>query len=95
MMEKHFQESDIGTAAFLSAKGFRLLDLVAEGGRRYSFIFDDSGGDAASAAREYRQGAQVTAREIIAAQKNLKWILYEKKGMNNGTSGRSGGGGRC
>ena len=79
MKDKCFFESDLGAAAFLVVRGFRLLELVASDGQRYEFCFEDSEGKAADAVMGYLQGECVSARELIAAEKNLKSVLYAKK----------------
>ncbi len=79
-MENHeHRESDLGAAAFLVVRGFRLLGLVANGGGRFSFRFADPDGAAAEAAMGYLQGESVPARALIAAQKDLKNLLYAQK----------------
>ena len=78
------QESDLGTAAFLQVRGFRLLGLSPLGGRRWGFRFADPNGDAAQAALAYLQGESVPARSLISAEKDLKTLLYSEKGNGNG-----------
>ncbi len=84
MNNKCFMESDLGAAAFLVVRGFRLIDLVRVGSERYSFQFEDSMGNAAEAEMGYLQGESVSARDLIAAEKNLKALLYAKKSVRSG-----------
>lgn len=79
-MREHL-ESDLGTAAFLVVRGFRLLGLVPNGGRRYAFRFE---GTAAEAALAYLQAETVPARALMDAQKNLKTLLYARKRDGDG-----------
>ena len=76
-------EYDLGTAAFLTAKGLRLLGLADAGRGRYAFRFAD-GEAAAQAALDYMQGEAVPAKALIAAEKDLKTLLYSTKGSRNG-----------
>ncbi len=80
-------ESDLGTAAFMQVRGFRLLGLSPLGGRRWAFQFANPDGDAAQAALAYLQGESVPARSLIAAEKDLKTLLYSQKGNGNGKFG--------
>jgi hypothetical protein len=78
---EHLQP-DFGTAAFLPARGFRLLGLSAINGRRYGFGFADSEKKAREAALCYLQGDSVPARRLIEAEKSLKTMLYSAKDGN-------------
>ena len=80
-------ESDLGTAAFLQVRGYRLLGLSPLGGRRWGFRFADPESTAAQAALAFLQGESVAARSLIAAEKDLKTILYSQKGNGNGKFG--------
>ena len=80
------QEPDLGTAAFLQVRGFRLLGLAPLGGGRWAFRFADPDGKASQAALAYLQGESVPARALIAAEKDLKTLLYSQKGNGNGNS---------
>ena len=82
-------EQDLGTAAFLQVRGFRLLGLAPSGAGRYTFRFADPDGEAAQAALAYLQGEAVAAYSLVAAEKNLKTLLYSiKKGNGNGNHKR-------
>lgn len=88
-MREHL-ESDLGTAAFLIVRGFRLLGLVPNGSGRYAFRFEDGGEKAGGTAMAYLQGATVSARALMDAQKTLKTLLYSRKnGDRNGTTNRN------
>jgi hypothetical protein len=82
-MPEHVQ-SDLGTAAFLVVRGFRLLGLAQDGRGRFQFRFDDSDDRAANAALGYLQGESVPARALIAAEKDLKTLLYSMNGNGHG-----------
>jgi hypothetical protein len=94
MKNKTFMESDLGAAAFLVVRGFKLIDLVRVGSERYGFCFDDAVGNAAEAAMGYLQGECVSARELVAAEKNLKGLLYAKKNMRSANNGNGNGYGK-
>lgn len=76
-------ESDIGTAAYLSACGFVLLDLVSVGPNRYAFRFADPNLNASNAAHNYLAGAQAEAKALVDALRTLKDRLYAEKGNGN------------
>ena len=77
-------ESDLSTAAFLVVRGFRLLGLVPDGGSRFAFQFEDPQGHAAEHAMAYMQGEAVPARALVAALRDLKTLLFARKGNGNG-----------
>ena len=83
-IDREHVESDLGTAAFLVVRGFRLLGLMHNGGGRYAFRFDDPNEKASEAALSYLQGECVPARALVAAEKDLKTLLYTRKGNGNG-----------
>ncbi len=76
-------ESDLGTAAFLVVRGFRLVGLTPNGGSRYAFRFADPDSKAAGAAMDYLGGDTASAKAIIAAEKDHKKILYARRGNGN------------
>ena len=86
-MHEHL-ESDLGKAAFLIVKGFRVLGLTDVGRGRYAFRFEN-GEDAAKATLGYMQGEAVSAKALISAEKDLKSLLYATKGNGNGKFGRN------
>lgn len=83
---EHIQ-SDLGTAAFLVVRRFSLLGLKLVGTGRFGFRFRDPEGGAAAAAMAYLRGDSVPAKQLIAAERDLKTLLYSKKnGNENGKS---------
>ena len=78
-------EADLGTAAFLVVQGFHLLGLAPNGKGRYAFRFQDHDGTVAQAALAYLQGQSVPARALVAAEKDLKTLLYSRRRNGNGT----------
>lgn len=82
-MSEHLQ-SDLGIAAFLVVRGFRLLGLTADGRGRFMFRFDDPENRAAGVAMAYLQGESMPARALIAAEKDLKTLLYSRNGNGHG-----------
>jgi hypothetical protein len=75
-------EDDLGIAAFLVVKGFRLLGLQPGNGGHFSFRFEDMDGRAQQTAMDYLHGDPISAREFVAAEKTLKTVLYSAKGRN-------------
>jgi hypothetical protein len=75
-------ESDIGAAAFLLARGFKLLGLEQVGRYRYAFRFADEGQSAAQAVSEYLDGAPAEAKHLLDSLRTLKDRLYAEKGCN-------------
>lgn len=82
--QREHLEADLGTAAFLVVRGFRLLGLAPNGNGRYAFRFADSDGKVGEAGLAYLQGESVPAKALIAAEKDLKTLLYSKKGDGHG-----------
>jgi|ERR1035438_2465037 hypothetical protein len=83
-MSNNYDSSDLGTAAFLVVKGLQLLGATPDAeGRRYLFRFVDPHSQGQALAMAYQSGEAVPARDIVAAEKNLKSVLYSVKG--NGT----------
>ena len=77
-------EDDLGIAAFLVVKGFKLLGLKPGERGHYAFRFEDKNGDAKETAMSYLRGELVPARDLVSAEKNLKTFLYSVKGTRNG-----------
>ena len=91
MAMEHF-ESDLGVAAFLMVRGYRLLGLDApEGSSRLVFRFADPKRLAAEAVLHYLDGENALARAIVEAEKTLKSLLYREKNRN-GHGDRDGSG---
>lgn len=80
-MNEHL-ESDIGAAAFLLARRFKLLGLVRVGRNRYAFRFADEDQTATDAVREYLEGASANAKDLFDSLRMLKDRLYAEKGSN-------------
>lgn len=70
-------ENELGVAAYLLAKGFRLLGLLEVAPGRYSFRFHDDG-STAQAAFDYFQGATIAAKDMFSAERSLKTLLYSR-----------------
>jgi len=79
-------EGDLPTAAFLIVKGFKLRGVVPGARGHYAFRFEDAEGNAAHVAMSYLQGDLVSARDFVAAEKNLKTVLYSAKGRNGNSN---------
>lgn len=79
-------EDDLPTAAFLIVKGFKLRGVVPGARGHYSFQFEDADGNAMQVAMSYLQGELVPARDFVAAEKNLKTVLYSAKGRNGNSN---------
>ena len=83
-------EHDLGTAAFLVVRGFKLIGLQRKGGQRYAFCFDDPDCRASSVAALYFQGDPVPARSLVNAERDLKTRLYAEKDSNGHGNTRRG-----
>lgn len=84
--ECEYLENELGVAAFLTARGFRLLGLkeVSEG--RFSFRFsEDESDNTAKAALDYLAGATVIAKDMVSAERSLKTLLYSRPTNGLGT----------
>jgi hypothetical protein len=79
-------EDDLPTAAFLIVKGFKLLGVVPGARGHYAFRFEDTEGKAKQGAISYLQGDVVPARDFVAAEKNLKTVLYSAKDRNGNSN---------
>ena len=77
-------EDDLGIAAFLVVKGFKLLGLLPGNRGHYSFRFKDADGQAKEAVMSYLQGESIPAKDLISTEKSLKVFLYAAKGTRNG-----------
>jgi hypothetical protein len=82
-MQEHL-EYDLGTAAFLVVEGFRLVGTAGSAKHRMAFRFENDHGKCSEAVLQYFQGASVPAKALVAAQKDLKILLYSKDGDGNG-----------
>ncbi len=87
--EKEYVEIDLATASFLVVRGFKLLGLIPGGRSRYLFRFADPEENAAEVAMGYLQGETVPANALIAAEANLKTLIYSKKEKENGNERQS------
>jgi hypothetical protein len=79
-------EPDLGTAAFLVVRGFPLLGLKRIGGSRFGFRFADHTGKGKAAAMAYLQGESASAKMLFAAERDLKTLLYSRKGNGHGNT---------
>jgi hypothetical protein len=77
-------ESDIGAAAFLLVRGFKVTGLKQIGPHRYGFCFADSGRTAAKEVQGYFAGATAQAKALLDSLRNLKDQLYAQKANGNG-----------
>lgn len=84
--QRRMTEADIHIAAFLMARGFRLIDLVQCGPNRYGFRFADPNHQAADAMRAYYAGAQAEAKALLESFRSLKDRLYAEKSQSKGNS---------
>jgi hypothetical protein len=83
-----YLENELGVAAYLLARGFRLLGLKEVATGRFSFRFvDDAEGSTAQAALDYLTGSTVVAKDLVSAERSLKTLLYSRP--NNGLGTRN------
>jgi hypothetical protein len=82
-------ESDIGAAAFLLTRGFKLVGLTRLGPHRYGFCFSDPDNSAAQETRSYFDGATAEAKALLDSLRDLKNRLYAEKANGNGNETRT------
>jgi hypothetical protein len=81
-----YLENELGVAAYLVARGFRLLGLKEVALGRFSFRFaDDAEGSTAQAALDYLTGSTVVAKDLVSAERSLKTLLYSRPQNGLGT----------
>lgn len=88
-MSLDYQTSELEIAAFLKARGHRLLSAKLEG-KVVSFDFD---GHAASDVEAYFNGVEIPARELFEAHRSLRALIQqvrEHEGQRNRTEGSYG-----
>ena len=85
-MNTTYQTTELEVAAFLKARGHRLLDARPQGSL-VRFGFADSAGEDV---QEYFSGAAVSARELFEAHRHLRALIqqlkqhsYQKNGTDN------------
>ncbi len=82
-LNDEYRESDLAISAFLVAKGFKLTGVVRDGGKRVVFCFEGKEGDTGQAALGYMQNESIPARALIAAERDLKTLIYTQKENEN------------
>jgi hypothetical protein len=74
-MSKPYKTTELEVAAFLKARGHKLLNLEPQG-RIVGFAFDN---DAEPDVPEYFSGAAVPARELFEAHRSLRALIQQVK----------------
>ncbi len=74
-MNTTYQTTELELAAFLKARGHRLLDARPQG-RLVLFSFDDS---ASADVQAYFSSAEVSARELFEAHRHLRALIQQLK----------------
>jgi hypothetical protein len=82
-MNSGFTERDLGCAAYLRAKGHRLLGLSRIHGDFFSFEFADDTGRCSEDARAYAAGAPCRAQSLIISLHYMKNLLRQEKESKN------------
>ena len=72
----HFSCSDLYLAAYLIAKGLRLVDVDKADSKRAVFVFSDVVGREDTVASFWSKEARIEPRAFIAAIKEAKERLY-------------------
>lgn len=80
-------EQELGVAAFLVARGHKLLGLKEISPGHFTFRFAEDNGKAAQAALDFLCGATVIAKDLVSAERSLKALLYSRP--NNGLGTRN------
>lgn len=80
-------EQELGVAAFLVARGHKLLGLREESPGHFCFRFVEDEGKTSQAALDFLCGATVVAKDLVSAERSLKTLLYSRP--NNGLGTRN------
>ena len=72
----NFATSDFYAAAFLTAKGYRLLGINKADSRRFRFIFTDEPYHAQLVSGYFAGLVEVNAKAFVTAIKELKSLMY-------------------
>ncbi len=72
----NFITSDFYVAAFLVAKGYRLLGINKADSRRFRFIFPDEPDRPQLVSAFFAGLVEVNAKEFVSAIKELKSLMY-------------------
>ncbi len=78
-----YQTSELELAAFLKARGHRLMDARPQG-RLVQFAFPEA---AAMDADRYFSGAEIAASELFEAHRHLRALIQQLKQHTNNRSG--------
>lgn len=74
-MNTTYRTTELEVAAFLKARGHRLLNAQAAG-RVVAFSFEDGAGEDVD---QYIAGAEVPARELFEAHRSLRALIQQVK----------------
>lgn len=74
-----YLEGDLNAACFLAVRGFRFVGLRHDVGTRYLFRFHDPKREAEKAVMDYMGGEPACAKELFAALKDFKALLYNMR----------------
>jgi hypothetical protein len=80
-------EQELGVAAFLVARGHKLLGLREVSPGHFCFRFLEDEGKTSQAALDFLCGASVVAKDLVSAERSLKTLLYSRP--NNGLGTRN------
>jgi predicted O-methyltransferase YrrM len=80
-----YQTTELELAAFLKARGHRLLEASPQG-RLVSFAFVE---EAAGDAQQYFAGAEISARELFEAHRHLRALIQQLKQHINNQNGKN------
>ena len=75
-IDNNFTTSDFYAAAFLVAKGYKLLDIDKADSRRFHFIFTDEPYRAQLVSAFFAGLVEVNAKAFVSAIKELKSLMY-------------------
>ena len=75
----HYLTTELELAAFLQARGHKLISATPQG-RLVAFAFDDR---ARSDVDAYFAGAQVPARDLFSAHRHLRTLIQQLKQHSN------------
>ena len=82
---QHYSTTELEVAAFLKARGHRLLDATSHG-HLVSFSFEES---AASDLDSYFAGIAVSARELFESHRSLRGLIRQLKEQTTNRTGQT------
>lgn len=86
-MNDIFKIDDIAVAAFLMARGAKIIEVSSDRPRHFVFIFENEPA-CQELKREYLNNGQVVARELLARREELMAEMKNRNGDHYGNNNR-------